>query len=75
MPRKTKYNDLVTKVKLAIKDLAPENCKTVEEAYANAMKLAGWGLCAPPKPEDYVYCENCGRPCWHGDCDICREEE
>lgn len=71
MARKSNRDQMVDSIRKRLRDMAPENCETVEEAAANAALLAEMGLAAPSTINDFSSCSVCGRPCWHGVCQVC----
>lgn len=71
MPRKSNHDQMVESIRDRLREMAPENCGTVEEAAANAALLASMGLAAPSSVDDFSVCPGCGRPRWHDVCQVC----
>lgn len=72
MAGKSKRDQLVASIDKRLREMAPENCRTIEEAAAHAATLAEMGLAAPSNIKDFSYCVGCGKPCWHGECRVCQ---
>jgi len=70
MARKSRYDQLVESISKRLKEMAPENCQTIEEAVRNDQTLSEAFGTAPSSEADYSTCPN-GHVCWHGICYVC----
>ncbi len=73
MGRKSNYDKLVDSIGKRLKEMAPENCETIEEAVRNDNRLVNAGLAGfPSTAQDYTYCPTCNRPAYRGICYGCK---
>ncbi len=72
MARKSKYDQLVDSIGKRLREMAPENCETIEQAVSNDQVLADAGLAAPSTAADYSLCPSCKRPAYRGICAKCK---
>jgi uncharacterized protein YtpQ (UPF0354 family) len=70
MARKSTYDQLVDSISKRLREMAPENCQTIEEAVRNDQTLSNTFGMMPSSAADYSYCPN-GHVCWHGVCQVC----
>jgi uncharacterized protein with PIN domain len=71
MARKSKYDQLVDALRERLREMAPENCTSVEQAVQNDQILSTVFGTVPSQATDYSRCPTCQRVCWHEVCQVC----